>query len=341
MKFDLITFLKDVGEEIKGTLEPILSRVDKLESDVDKVVNSVKSIKEYDDSKLSEKIDAIKEYDDSKLNEKIDKGLESIEPYDDSKLNEKIDAIEEYDDSQLKEDMEVKFGKVLDRIKDYDDSELVGAVNRLKESLTHFTKKHDERIKQLESIKGYDDSELSKRIDAVQKLFEEKTTAITEKFNETIKVEAPTPKQHIPGDSEHEKGSWIVWNNSVYINLIDKNASTPCEKNHAYLCIIKSAPMPEHMGVFVEDEKYLLNQMVMKENSTWIRTLSKEDGVPGESDAWKLMAKQGGRGRKGEKGDVGDTKVVETDTTKILQDLHDEVSLLKSKTKGFENVSKK
>ncbi len=100
------------------------------------------------------------------------------------------------------------------------------------------------------------------------------------------------------------KGLFIVHENSLWFNKMVDNDTVPSLENKSYDLIIKSPKTPEHKGLYDEGETYEHLDIVMKNNSAWMKTPNPAQALP--SDGWKLLAKEGGRGKKGDKGDVGD-----------------------------------
>ena len=118
----------------------------------------------------------------------------------------------------------------------------------------------------------------------------------------------------------------------MYVNRLKGNTSKPSSENASYHLLIKAPKEPRHLGVYDQNKTYEYNDMVMWDNSTWIKTNSPEQEIP--SAGWKLVAKAV-RGRKGEKGDVSK---VEFDGEAVITELQDEIMLLKEAVKGLTNA---
>ncbi len=230
--------------------------------------------------------------------EGVNKGLESIEPYDDSKAFEALKEIKAKQDNYYI------------RLDELDQTDAIDLINE-----------------GLKSIKGYDDSELQRQINAMQELHEKEITKIKEKTPTIIQVQASSAK-HYTGDPE-EKGTMILYGNSLYVNMQDDNDSVPSDENKSYKLLIKAPKTPEHKGLYEEGVDYEESNIVMKDNSSWMRTDDPDNTLP--SAGWKLLSK-GVRGKKGER---GDTTIPKYD--KVLQDLHDEINLLKGTVKELQD----
>jgi len=238
--------------------------------------------------------------------------IKNMDAYDDrfKQLSTDIKSFEPFNPSELEEIIH-SVKEDVNNIEPYDDSEL------------------QEKIK---SIRVYDDSELQKRITELEGSFEKEVSTIKEKIDTPIKVQIPTTKHY---DGEVTKaGNMVLHENNLYVNLLDANDSVPSDLNKSYKLIIKAPKEPRHKGVYNPDETYEYNDMVMWENSTWIKTHNDKQELP--SEGWKLMAKAV-RGRKGERGEQGDVTVVKPDVEGVLQDLHDEINVLKATVKGLSN----
>ena len=293
-----------------------------------KSIPEVPEFKEYDDTELKAKIDEVaksipevpefKEYDDTELKAKIDEVAKSIP---------EVPEFKEYDDTELKAKIDevAKSIPEVPEFKEYDDSELRAKIDEVAKS-----------IPEVPEFKEYDDSELRAKIDEVAKSipevpeFKEYDDAwIKEALAKPLELDLP-PASHYDGTAV-SKGAMVLHDNNLYVNLIDDNASEPSEKNASYKLLIKSPKAPTHKGVYDVSKTYEENDIVMWENSSWIKTSSPEQSLP--SDGWKLLAKAV-RGRKGEK---GDTTVVEVDNTEMLQRLVDEIEILKATNKGLQD----
>jgi len=274
-------------------------------------MTAMELIKELADSTL-DAIDSIK----SKF-AKVDAKLET--------LDEQIKDFEPFDPSELQNDIH-SVKEAVNNFEKYDDSDI-------KETLEFFTKKHDERIKILEEKKEYDDRGLREQINGIKALLEKEVTAIKKELETPVKVEIPSAKHY---DGEPTEGNqFIIHKNALYMNLLEKNVSEPSDANASYMKIIDAPKSPVHKGVYNKDNPdYEYNDMVAWENSTWIKTEHPSQEIP--SEGWKLVAK-GSRGRKGEKGDKGDTTIIKMEDT-VVQDLYDEINVLKATIKGYENA---
>ena len=256
------------------------------------------------------------------MTEKIEYAMQNVEKYDDSDLSKKVSNLNEYSE-KLTLLMDTKF-KALEIPEAYNDSSL-------KEMLENFSKKNHDRLEKLEGIKGYDDSGLQEQINGIKAVFEKEVATLKKEVNAPLKVEIPTTK-HYDGEVTPE-GDMVLHANNLYVNLLKDNDSVPSLENKSYKLIIKAPKTPEHKGVYKKDHDYEYNDIVMWDNASWIKTAEKNQDLP--SEGWKLLAKAV-RGKKGEKGDVTH---VESDYTDVIQELSDEVNILKATIKGLKNAT--
>ncbi len=341
---------------------------DEFEEETKKLEKLINAIEPFDNSENEEKFDNIPEtpaaYDDAELKKEVmgyiqdkiaavKKGIPAA--YDDGSLKEmlenfskknharleKLESIKPYNDIELRKAMGEMVGNAItgasealnekiDNIKipaAYDDAKLQKKFEAFSKGL-QLDGESIEKLEKIEIPKGFDDTELQKQINAIKELFEKTSAEIKEKAHTTIKVEASTTK-HWDGQ-EADRGVMILHENSLYLNLLAGNGSVPSIENKSYQLLIKAPKELNHKGLHVEGEVYEKGDMVMKDNATWFKTSDPEQNIP--SKGWKLMAKA----VRGKKGDQGDTTVVEG-YEKAIQDLHDEMSILKNQVKGLQD----
>ena len=297
-----------------------------LQAKIDEVAKSIPEVPEpFDPSPLQERIDEVaksipKEYDDTPLQERIDEVEKSIPvPFDDTELIEKVNAIQPV--------LEAKIESAVKEMHDtipapFDDSAIKEEIKGLAETIPA---KYDdtpllERIDEMKEAHA-------KELEEIKKAFEGKIATIEKELSAPLKVEVPEAK-HFTG-TPAEKGAMILHDNNLYVNLLDANDSEPSEVNKSYKLLIKAPKAMEHKGVYDKAKTYELNDVVMWENASWVKTASPSQELPGEG--WKLLAKAV-RGKKGEKGEA---TIVSADYDDVIQNLTDKVMILEAQLKGF------
>ena len=295
----------DLVQELADT---VLQKFKEFDGKLKKVEESIPE--PYDDTKLQHSVEEVKEliperYDDSEL-------IKSIpEPYNDEEIKEKLVEIEEKMITEVPELPEP-----------YNDEEI-------KEKLVEIEEKMITEVPELPE--PYNDEEIKERLEKIQdtvdakiKAFEEQVEKTFEEVSRKVTYEMPTPYQYESG-SAVEKGAFILWKNALWLNRMDDNDTTPSLENKSYICLIPAPKAPEHKGLYKEDESYGFNDIVMKDNASWIRVDGGSDDLPGEG--WKLLAK----GIKGRKGEKGESVKVEFEAEKSLEELNDRVMILEAK----------
>ncbi len=312
----------DLRKELGDTAEILMEDIQKVKDGIPEPAQP------YDDAEVKESLsmmkasmsemkeeftpsDEIKEYDDSGLREEI----ASI----DSRYSEEKKALELKFEEDMKrfvssEDIDSKFAE----IKEYDDSGLRADLEDLSKGLVVYDDLTDEKIKNF-----------TEGATKILKTAEDRLAKTLEDVSKRVTYEMPIPV--VFNGDPLEKGTFVLWENSLWLNKMSDNSSVPGIKNGSYMCLIDAPREIEHKGLFKEDEKYDINNIVMKDNASWLRVKGRagNNELPGES--WRLLAK-GIKGRKGDKGDDGKSEVVETDQTKAIESLQDEIFILKGKS---------
>ena len=343
-----IDLIKEVAQTLADNMVAIKTKFSKVEGKLKGVEQSIKDFTPFDPTELEKDIHTVKEdvrnlditYDDSTLLKALDELKATIpKAYDDSAIRKELEDSVELLMSDIPKAYDDRWVK--DFKKDYDEElpkTVIKEIDSRIEKATPEAFDSSELEAKIEAVekaipeipKGYDDTELQKQINGIKGLLEKEVSEIKKAIDSPIQVEASTTK-HYNGEVT-KAGDMVLHENNLYVNLLEGNDSTPSDMNKSYKLLIEAPKSPEHQGVYKADKTYSHNDMVMWENSTWIKTTDSNQTLP--SEGWKLVAKAV-KGRRGDKGEKGDEGIVDYDAA--IQDLMDEVAILKAKVEGYEH----
>lgn len=252
----------------------------------------------------------------TELTKKVDSNKSELEV-----LIEKFGALPEpYNDTGLRDELADLIEKI-EGIKDYDDADLRKELEDT--SLAVYEDLHSTKGK-VETLM----EEFEAKMSDMLKDFAARQEVILDEVSKRVTYEVSEIKQF---DGEPlDAGTFVKFDNALWFNKLDGNDSIPAVRNYSYDQIIAAPKAPEHKGLFQEDADYEYNDIVMKDNASWIAIKGKPGDLPGEG--WKLLAKgiRGRKGEKGDKGDAGDTVKVEFDVEKSLEDLNDRLMIVEA-----------
>ena len=308
---------------VKDLAETVLEKLTQFDTRIKELAGKIPE--PYDDNAIQHKIEEVKElipepYNDeplmqtlAELEEKAITELPEVEKYDDSEIMQKLAELEEKAITKLPEP--------------YNDEQVMQKLAELEE-------KAITELPEIPEIpEPYNDEEVREKLQALEESIDTKLKSLEEQVEKTladvskrVTYDVPTPVHYTP-DEPIEKGAFVLHQNSLWLNQMEDNDTVPTLENHSYKCLIRAPKVPEHKGLYQEDTEYEFNDIVMKDNASWIRVEGGDNTLPGEG--WKLLAK-GIRGKKGEKGDKGESVKVEFEAEKSLEDLNDRVLMLEA-----------
>jgi len=266
------------------------------------------------------------------VNEKlnaIDIQVKEFTPYDDAAVLELIAEAEQKREDTAK--------ALLEGIKaaTYDDEPLMATAKANAETIEEIRKEFKDEVAAVkkaaaDEIKKYqtDMVSLIKEIGVVNKKAADDLGSAIAKVD-AKEVMLTLPKAVNYNMENVDRGVFVKWNNSLWLNLMDDNDTPPSRKNHSYQLIIEAPKEIEHKGLYDPKGEYHQGNIVMFNDNSWFKTSDPETTIP--SKGWKLLTKRGKQGKKGEKGDV---EIIESDVTEALQELFDEVTILKTQIKA-------